>query len=124
MHLVNASICQAGLSTFQSGPKETKMVKLSVFDHLGLFLAHMDPFGPFQTKMIFLLQMDKVGFGKGASEQNINCVTQLKLDTVEKLSSSIFCCLSGIGVTRPNLHVFQYIQAYKPFADPIQYIKA
>ena len=58
--------------------------------------------------------------------QSLNhyCVTQLKLDTVEKLSSSIFCCLWGIGVTRPNLHFFQYIQAYKPFDDPIQYIKA
>ena len=28
-------------------------------------------------------------------------------------------CLSGIGVTRPNLHLFKYIQAYKPFADPV-----
>ena len=27
--------------------------------------------------------------------------------------------LSGIGVTRPNLHFFQYIQAYKPFADHV-----
>ena len=26
---------------------------------------------------------------------------------------------SGIGVTRPNLHFFQYIQAYKPYTDPI-----
>ena len=25
--------------------------------------------------------------------------------------------MSGTGVTRPNLHFFQYIQAYKPFAD-------
>ena len=40
---------------------------------------------------------------------------------------SVVClsvCLWGIGVTWPNLHFFQYIQAYKPFADPIQYIKA
>ena len=29
------------------------------------------------------------------------------------------CGMSGIGVTRPNLHFFQYIQAYKPFADPV-----
>ena len=60
----------------------------------------------------------------GEEDLNSYCVTQLKLDTVEKLSSPIFCCLSvslsGIGVTRPNLHFFQYIQAYKPFADPIQ----
>ena len=27
--------------------------------------------------------------------------------------------VSGIGVTRPNLHFFQYIQAYKPFADHV-----
>ena len=29
------------------------------------------------------------------------------------------CGMSGIGVTRPNLHFFQYIQVYKPFADPV-----
>ena len=37
-----------------------------------------------------------------------NCVTQLKLYTLDKLSSTIFCCLCvcewGIGNTRPNLH--------------------
>ena len=44
-----------------------------------------------------------------------NCVTQLKLYTVDKLSSPIFCCLS----VRPNINFFQYIQAYKPFADPL-----
>ena len=27
--------------------------------------------------------------------------------------------MSGISVTRPNLHFFQYIQAYKPFADTV-----
>ena len=47
----------AGLSTFQSGPKGSKMVNLSVFDHLGPFWAHLDPFGPFQTTMNFLPQM-------------------------------------------------------------------
>jgi hypothetical protein len=56
----------------QKGPKGTKMVNLSVFDHLGPFWAHLDPFGPFQTKMKFSPQMDKVGFGGGASEQKIN----------------------------------------------------
>ena len=56
----------------QKGPKGTKMVNLSVFDHLGPFWAHLDPFGPFQTKMKFLPQIDKVGFGGGASEQKIN----------------------------------------------------
>ena len=52
-----------------------------------------------------------------------HCVTQLKLYTLYKLSSHIFCCLwvseSGIGVTRPNLHFFQYIQAYKPYTDSV-----
>ena len=28
----------------------------------------------------------------------------------------------GIGVTRPNIHFFQYIQAYKPYADPVPHI--
>ena len=46
----------AGLSTFQRGPKGSKMVNLSVFDHLGPFWAHLDPFGPFQTKIDFLLR--------------------------------------------------------------------
>ena len=27
--------------------------------------------------------------------------------------------VSGIGNTWPNLYVFQYIKAYKPFADPV-----
>ena len=27
--------------------------------------------------------------------------------------------MSGIGDTWLNLHFFQYIQAYKPFADPV-----
>ena len=44
-------MCQAGLSTFQSGPKGTKMVNLSVFDHLGPFWAHLDTCGPFQTNI-------------------------------------------------------------------------
>ena len=55
----------------QKGPKGTKMINQSVFDHLGPFWAHLDTFGPFQTKMNFLSQMDKVGFGGGASEQKI-----------------------------------------------------
>ena len=44
------------------------------------------------------------------------CVTQLKLYTLGKLSSPIFCCLSvclwGIGNTRLNLHFFQYVCMY------------
>ena len=52
----------AGLSTFQSGSKGSKMVNLDVFDHLGQFWAHMDTFGPFQTKIKLLPHKDKVGF--------------------------------------------------------------
>ena len=55
------------LSTFQSGPKGTKMVNPSAFDRVGAFRGDLGPFGPFQTKMNFLPQMDKVGFGGGAS---------------------------------------------------------
>ena len=54
------------------GPKGTEMVNLSLFEHLGPFWAHLGPFGPFQTKMIFLPQMDKERFGRGAWEQKIN----------------------------------------------------
>ena len=57
------------------------------------------------------------------SNYHTNRVTQLMLYTGDKLSSNTFCCLSvsvsGIGNTRSNLHFFQYIQAYKPFADHI-----
>ena len=59
----------AGLSTLQSGPKGTEMVKLSVFDHLGPFWAHMNTFGPFQTKIKLLPYKDKVRFYRGAFEQ-------------------------------------------------------
>ena len=38
---------------FQNGLKGSKMVNLTVFDHLGPYLAHLDHFGPFQTKVIF-----------------------------------------------------------------------
>ena len=43
----------AGLSTFHSGPKRTKMVNQSVFLNLGPFWAHLDPFDHFRQKMIF-----------------------------------------------------------------------
>ena len=45
--------------TLQSNPKGSKkdqMVNLSVFDHLGPFWAHLDPFGPFQTRIDILLR--------------------------------------------------------------------
>ena len=59
----------AGLSTFQSCPKESKLVNLDVFGNLGHFWAHLDTFGPFQTKINLLPHQDKVGFGGGAFEQ-------------------------------------------------------
>ena len=40
----------------QRGPKGTKMVNLSLFEHLGPFWAHLDPFGPFQTRIDILLR--------------------------------------------------------------------
>ena len=61
----------AGLSMFQSGPKGSKMVNLDVFDNLGPFWAHLDTFGPFQTKINLLPHKDKVGFSEGAFEQKI-----------------------------------------------------
>ena len=65
----------------QKGLKETKMVNPGVFDHLGPLWAHLDPSGPFQTKMIFLPQMDKAWFCGGAPKQKINfCLKQSKRD--------------------------------------------
>ena len=43
----------AGLSTFHSSPKRTKMVNQSVFLNLGPFWAHLDAFDHFRQKMIF-----------------------------------------------------------------------
>ena len=63
----------AGLSTFQSGPKESKLVNLDVFGNLGPFWAHLDTFGPFQTK----INNDKVGFGGGAFEQKITFLFEI-----------------------------------------------
>ena len=48
-----------------------------------------------------------------------SCVTQLKLYTLDKLSSTLFCCLCvcvwGIGVTRQNLHFFNIYRHKSPF---------
>ena len=41
----------------QKGSKGTKMVNPSVFDHLRPFWAHLDSFGPFQTKINFFVIM-------------------------------------------------------------------
>ena len=46
----------AGLSTFHSGPKRTKMVNQSVFSEFGTLLGPSGPFWPFQTKNDFLLR--------------------------------------------------------------------
>ena len=50
----------------QKGPRWSTQSFLTIW---APFWAHLDPFGPFQTKMNFLPQMDKVGFGGGAPEQ-------------------------------------------------------
>ena len=65
----------------------------------------------------------KVQYGACMLILVLHCVTQLKFYTVDKLSSTKFCCLSvsGISNTWPNLHFFQCRQAYKPFADPAHY---
>ena len=64
----------------QKGNKGTKMVIPSVVDDLGPFWALLDPFGPFQTKINLLPQMNKVRFSWGASEQIINfCLKQTKM---------------------------------------------
>ena len=57
------------------------MVKLDVFDNLGPFWAHLDTFGPFQTKINLLPHKDKVegsrraqkggGSDEGGEEQQI-----------------------------------------------------
>ena len=69
------------------GPKLAKHVKLVIvpkwskrdlsgqpkcFLPFGTLLADLDPFGTFQTKMIFLPQIEKEGFGRGALQQKIN----------------------------------------------------
>ena len=48
--------------------KMVEMVNLYVFDHLGPFWAHMNTFGPFQTKIKLLPHKDKVRFYRGAFE--------------------------------------------------------
>ena len=56
------------------GPKHgkgSKMANLNVFDNLGPFWAHLDTFGPFQTKINLLPRKGKVGFGGGAFKQKI-----------------------------------------------------
>ena len=56
---------------FQKGLKGSEMVNLDVFDNFEPFWAHLDTFGPFQTKSNLLPHKDKVGFNKGAFEQKI-----------------------------------------------------
>ena len=56
----------------QRGPKGSEMVNLCVFLTIwDPFWAHLDTFGPFQTKINLLPHKDKVGFGGGAFEQKI-----------------------------------------------------
>ena len=51
----------------------------------------------------------------------MNCVTQLQLYTLDKLSSTIFGCLCMCEWQTPDQisTSSQYILAYKPFADPV-----
>ena len=56
----------------QKGPKGTKLVNLSVFDNLGPLLGPSGNFWSISDKNDFFRpKMDKVGFGRGASKQNI-----------------------------------------------------
>merc|ERR1712016_98861 len=71
------------------------MVNLNVFDHLGPILGPSGPFWTILDKNDFLPQMDKVGVGRGASEQNINsCLKQSKrVQMGPKGSSSCLLCV-------------------------------
>ena len=62
----------AGLSTFHSGPKGPKMVNLNDIVQFGTLLGPSGLLWTISDKNEFLPQMDKVGFGGDASEQNIN----------------------------------------------------
>ena len=64
-----AQTCQRS-KVVQKGPRWSTQLFLTIW---APFWAHLDPFEPFQTKkMIFLPQMNKVGFGGGAPDQKIN----------------------------------------------------
>ena len=56
-----------------------------------------------------------------------NQVLEIAWLSLNRLSSSIFCCLSvsllGTRNTQLNLHLFKYIQAYKPYFDPEEYLQ-
>ena len=52
------------LVNIPKGSKRVKMVNLDVFYNLGPFWAHLDNFGPSQTKINLLLHKDKVGFAE------------------------------------------------------------
>ena len=54
----------AGLSTFQSGPKESKMVNITVSTIWDHFWPIWTLLNNFRLKMIVLPQKDKVGFSK------------------------------------------------------------
>ena len=70
--LVSRPAGESSSKVAQKAPKGTKMADLSVFDHLGPLLGPSGPFWTISDKNDFLPQMDKVGFGRGSSEQNIN----------------------------------------------------
>ena len=55
LKMVHIGPNMAGLAWLKGGPKGTKMVNVSVFDHLGPYLGPSGPFWTIQTKMIFTL---------------------------------------------------------------------
>ena len=50
--MADLPMSRCGLKGSQMAPNG----QYNIFDHLGHFWAHLDPFGPFQTKLDFLLQ--------------------------------------------------------------------
>ena len=55
----------------QRGLTGSEMENQDVFDDFRPFWAHLDTFGPFQTKINFLPHKDKVEFGGGAFDKKI-----------------------------------------------------
>ena len=80
------------------------------------FWAHLDPFGPFQTKMIFLPQMDKVGVGRGASEQNINSC--LKHSKRVQMGPKGFLMAKNTNSWPPKQAVFRVVFRRNQFFRP------
>ena len=76
----------------QKGPKGTKMVNLSVFDHQEPFWAHLDPFGPFQTRIDILLRSTSAKPYLSISGKKIIC--DKYMSACEDPHDSLHCLLS------------------------------